>query len=484
MKKKFRPLVIALGALILVGAAYLLIVKLIPPPPEEEKPSYNYLELTSYQLKDLDHVDFRFRDGYSYTIQLTHKSENSRTYAVVGKPQFDFDYSSLSSACMSLASMSSSRLLSENEQNLAQYGLDDPFSTVDIVGTDGTSVRIYLGNDAPVGSYSYAMKDGSRDVYLLSNYSAKYLKQKDYSYRKLEFLTLNEETPAEDLRSLSLANHGEEIFAYVYYTYEELQELYPDYSSQLVMTYPFVNQLNDSTLTDNLLQHLVNIRASEVVEDFPKDLAAYGLDKDVTVLRWALSSDQAERELTLSQPTEDGIRYGRVTGVDSIYRFNASLFDFADTFDFTKTLYRNLWMYNIKDLSGFDVTAHGVTHEVRLFDPTKEEEEAGQSFWATIDGKDLREENARRLYIRVLSPSAYDLVDENVTPAEEADWSAVIHFDTGRADETIAFYKINARQYAAYRNGQPTGFYVNLLNLQDIDRALEIIAEGDLIPST
>ena len=35
MKKKFRPLVIALGALILVGAAYLLIVKLIPPPPEE-----------------------------------------------------------------------------------------------------------------------------------------------------------------------------------------------------------------------------------------------------------------------------------------------------------------------------------------------------------------------------------------------------------------------------------------------------------------
>ncbi len=57
-----------------------------------------------------------------------------------------------------------------------------------------------------------------------------------------------------------------------------------------------------------------------------------------------------------------------------------------------------------------------------------------------------------------------------------------MHFDTGRADETIAFYRMNARQYAAYRNGEPTGFYVNLLDLQKIDEALAIIASGDLIP--
>ncbi len=483
MKKKFRPLVIALGALILVGAAYLLIVKLVPPPPEEEKTSYEYLELTDFQLKNLDHVDFHFRDGYEYTIQLTHKSESSRTYAIVGKSQFDYDYSSLASACMSLADMSSSRLVSENEQNLAQFGLDDPFSTVTIVGTDGTSFRIHMGNDVHVGSYTYAMPDGTRDVYLLSSYVGKYLKQKDYSYRKLEFLSLNEETPAEDLRSVGLADHDEEIFAYTYYDADEIDELYPDFSTTLVMTYPFVNQLNDSTLTDYLLQYLVNIRASEVVEDFPKDLAEYGLDKDVTVLRWALQSDKVEHELTLSQPNEDGKRYGMAAGTDSVYLFNASLFDFVDTFDYTKTIYRNLWMYNIKELEGFDVTAHGVTYEVRLFDPTQDEEDEGKTFWATIDGKELREENARRLYMRVLSPSAYDLMDENVTPAAEADWSAVIHFDTGREDETIAFYKINARQYAAYRNGEPTGFYVNLLDLQDIDRALEIIAEGDLIPN-
>ena len=37
LPKKFRPLIAALGALIVIGVAYLLIITLTPPPPEKEE---------------------------------------------------------------------------------------------------------------------------------------------------------------------------------------------------------------------------------------------------------------------------------------------------------------------------------------------------------------------------------------------------------------------------------------------------------------
>ena len=297
-----------------------------------------------------------------------------------------------------------------------------------------------------------------------------------------QIISLDEEAPETGLTGLTLVRHGEEVFSYRLYDDEEMKQ-YPDFTVRLVMTYPFVNQLNDAMLNELLLSNLVNISAKEIIEDWPKDLAKYGLDADVDVLTWTLADTGEEKQLTLSQPTEDGIRYGMMRGMDSVLTVGADKFEFIEKFDYTRALYRTLWSYNIKDLAGFDVNAHGEVHEIRVYDPTKEESEAGAEFWATFDGEELREENARRLYIRVLSPGLYDLTDAEVDTSVEPDWSCVIHFDSDRADETIAFYRLNGRQYAAYRNGKPTGFYVNTVDLQEIDRALEIIKEGDLIPN-
>ncbi|MEA4823399.1 MAG: DUF4340 domain-containing protein [Clostridiaceae bacterium] len=482
LPKKFKPLIFALGALILVGAAYLLIVNLTPEPVEDEQTNNTqYYQMTDYELKNLDHITFTFDDGYTYTIKLTHKSETSRTYSIEGKAQYSFDTSSLSTACLSMASISTSKFIGEDMQDLTAYGLDKPAVVVEFEGTDGAKTKLTLGSTSAVGTYTYAMKDDSTDVYMLSSYVTKYLLARDTFYRKLTLLTLDSEAPVNDVAGLTITNRDEEMFSYKYLSDEEMEQN-PDLSVRLLMTYPFENQLNEATLSTYLLNYLVDVTADSVVEDAPKDLAKYNLTSDLTVFEWTLM-DGTTGKLTLSQPTEDGIRYGYASGIDSVLSFDAEDFAFIDTFNYKMTLYRLLWTYSIKDLSGFDVNAHGETYEVRLFDPTTEEADAGQTFWATFDGEELREENARRLYVRVLSPSVYDLTDESMEVSGEPEWSAVIHFDTGRADETIAFYQINSRQYAAYRNGEPTGFYVNLIDLQAIDTAIQTIQAGDLIPS-
>ena len=78
LPKKYKPLVLALGALILVGAAYLLIINLIPEHVEEEETSTaEYYKITDYALKNLDHITFTYDDAL--VAFLTHKSF-SRTY--------------------------------------------------------------------------------------------------------------------------------------------------------------------------------------------------------------------------------------------------------------------------------------------------------------------------------------------------------------------------------------------------------------------
>ena len=485
LPKKYKPLAFALAALILVGAAYALIVLLIPEPPEEPEKDITagYTTLVDYELKNLDHVDFRFADGYEYTIKLTHKSDVSRSYSIVGKEEYDYDFTSISSACLSLSGISSSRLVEENAQDLAKYGFDEPQANVMIYGTDGTSVKLTVGDATGVGEYSYVIKDDGDDVYLISSYSTRYLISKDFYYRKKDIFTLNEEDPSADVQAIQVSKNGEMLFDYVTLTEEERDALDPDLDTLAYMYAPVEHSVNTTTLSDYLLSNMMNVNFNDVVEDRPTDLAQYGLDSDTLNLKVTLS-DGTTSNIMLGDVTEDGSQYGMLGGVNSILLFDEDDFAFLNDFDFSRLIYRLIWTYNIQELSGFDVTAHGVTHSVELFDPDKDEEEAGEEFWATFDGKELREENCRRLYIRVLSPSVYNLTDEQMNAAAEpeSEWSCNIHFDTGRSDETISFHKINARQYAAYRNGEPTGFFVNINDLEAIDEALDIIAKGDLIP--
>ena len=485
LPKKFKPLIAALIALVLVGAAYALIVLLAPEKEPEVKPdaSEGYTSLVDYELKDLDHVDFAFPDGYQYTIKLTHKSESYRTYSVVGKEEYDFNYTNISSACMSVSNISTSRVVEEDVKDLSKYGFDKPQAEVTVYGTDGTSHKVTVGAEVGVGDYTYAIWDDGDDVCLLSEYSTRYLLNKDYAYRENKVMTLDEEDPSTSVKGMIVRNHGEELFNYTTLSEEEMEKLDSDVDTALYMTVPTRHSVNSATLNDYLLSNMMTVNFDEVVEDAPKDLSKYGLADDVMELKIDLT-DGSSVNLTISQPTEDNIRYAIIGGVNSVVTFDSEDFDFLDDFDFSSLIYRLIWTYNIQQLAGFDVTAHGETHSVQLFDPDPDEKEEGKTFWAKFDGKELREENCRRLYVRVLSPFVYNMTDEEMeaTAEKDAEWSCVIHFDTGRSDETISFHKINARNYAAYRNGEPTGFYVNIIDLQAIDEGLELIAKNDLIP--
>jgi len=481
MKKKFRPLIIALSAMLIAGIAYALVLVFIPEPPEVETQLPEYDTITPYQLKNLDRVDFRFDDGYEYTIDLTHKTESNRSYAVVGKTQYEYDFTALSSACLSVATISTSQAYAEDAMEAAVYGLDNPRAFVDIYGTDGTSVSLIVGDPTRIGNYCYVQVVGDDKVYLVSGYTARYLTQTDHAYRELGIFSYSDEGAFSEIAGIEITRGDEMILKYHLATEEEQENPPKGLAAGAYMEEPIFYPLNDVKLTAQVIDHIRLVNAKAVVEDNPQDLSKYGLDGDDVFHFNVDNADGSKVYMTISPAQEDGMRYALIGGIDSVYSFSASTFDFLEDVSYDKMLYGLFWNYRIVDCNAAEVELNGETYRMEFFDPTTEEEEAGKTFWATFNGEEMREENCRGLFVRMLSPSIYALVPEGYErPAEPY---CVLRFETETGENPeLSLYTINERQYAAFLDDVETGFLVKKDSIKEIADCIEIILEGDLVP--
>lgn len=483
MKKKFRPLVIALCCLLVVGIGYALILALVPDLVEETYVLPEYSTITPYEIKTLDRIEFSFDDGYEYTIALGQDATLNRSFSIEGKSQFYYDESSLSNACLAIASISTSRSYAEDAMESSVYGLDNPRAVIDVYGTDGTSVRILVGDPTRVADYCYVQKEGDDAVYMVSGYTAKYLTNTDHAYRsRVIFAYTDEDSIFSEIDAIDISVGDEPVFSYHVGTEEEMEAQPYGLAVSAYMTEPIEYPISKDRLLDEFLTNIVSLTANAIVEDEAKDLSKWGLDSD-NLLHFVVSNTDGTRiDLTLSEPTEDGLRYGIMAGVNSVYEFDESDFAFLDDFHYKNVLYKLFWSFSIMDCSVAEITYNGTTHRMEFFDPTTDETEAGETFWATFDGKELREENCRILFGYMLSPTIYDLVPEGYVPSGDPTCVLMIQTDDG-VKHDIELYAINERQFAAYLDGVETGFLVKKDAISNITKSVDIILEGDLITS-
>jgi len=483
MKKKFRPLVIALCCLLVVGVGYALVLALVPDLVNENFVLSEYSTITPYEVKTLDRIEFTFDDGYEYTIELGKDTSLSRSFSIKDKEQFYYDESALSNACVAIASISTSHSYAENAMESAVYGLDKPRAVIDVYGLDGTSVRILVGDPTRVANYCYVQKEGDDAVYMVSGYTAKYLTNTDHEYRSRVILDYSaEEYIFTSINAIDITRGGEPVFSYHVSDEEEMEANPYGLAVSAYMTEPIEYAISQDRLVTEILANIVTLTANAIVEDEPKDLSKWGLDGG-NLLRFVITNfDGSKVDLTLSEPTEDGLCYGIVAGINSVYEFDESDFAFLDDFHYKNVIYNLFWSYSIMDCSAAEITYDGKTHRMEFYDPTTEEKEAGKTFWATFDGEELREENCRILFGYMLSPMIYDLVPEDYVPSGDPTCVLMIQTDDG-AEHAIELYAINERQFAAYLDGVETGFLVKKDAISNIIKSVDIILEGDLITS-
>ena len=82
------------------------------------------------------------------------------------------------------AKLTAKELVEENASDLGKYGLDNPVADVEIKYTDGSSLSLIFGGDAPSGAYTYFAEQGSRDVYICYTYQVNSF----FKYSRMNFI--------------------------------------------------------------------------------------------------------------------------------------------------------------------------------------------------------------------------------------------------------------------------------------------------------
>lgn len=474
-KKKSLPLLITLGVFVLLFAGYAAMVWLIPEKEVvDDTPLKEYKQLISYTSDQISAVDFHYADGYSYKLNLTrYVNESGYTvtaYGVDGKSEFEYDQTLYGNMILQIAQISSGTVASQ-QADLSTYGLDNPKVSVtyyirDEAGNVSQGLTLHVGNAAPVGNGHYAMLDGDDTVYVIGYSDADYLVMKDYDYRVLTLLTI--EDYANGIQSVGIT-HGDEELLVARAPDEEKAAL--EYATTYRIYEPALVNCNTYYLENKVLQYLTSISALSVVEDYPQDLADYGLSAADSPLEVAIETiDGTVTRFTLSNtPNEDGSVYGKVSGQTSIYTFDPAVFAFASvTYD--QILDMTIWTCEFNGLDRVELILGDEVHTLKITD------NGDETYTTRLDNLDILESDARMLYVRILQIYIDDITREGDTAGEIA-YSFRLYGKDGSV-RTLELAAISDRRFVVILDGVEQEYCVRYNTVKQIFDGIEDLYEG------
>jgi len=236
------------------------------------------------------------------------------------------------------------------------------------------------------------------------------------------------------------------------------------------LTSPVNRDANPDTINSVLLDKVIAIKGKAVVEDYPKDLAKYGLDKPVT-LKFETSTD-VSASLLIGGKTPDGGRYVMPEGVPTVIETEADI-DLTGL-SHADIIMQLLWFYDSADI---DVVTYelpgGENHTMSL-------KIQDNSLVGIYDGEKMVNKNATNLFLRTVRFTIAGEFTGDMNYGERA-IKASIKLHSGETT-TLELFPINERQYAASVDGKTPEYYVNVTEVRELLESFEILSRGEDIP--
>jgi hypothetical protein len=228
------------------------------------------------------------------------------------------------------------------------------------------------------------------------------------------------------------------------------------------MTKPISAGVNGTALTP-MLDALSATNIVNFVEDKPKDLSQYGLDKPAYVFDFNTTTAGAFKLELGDEKVKGSEMYAKLAGSDEVFTIDPSKYTFLD-----KPLKEivNVFAYivNIDQVKTIDLTMDGKTTHMTVeaykdgngkTDPDKDK--------FTVDGvdatgKDKDDNQPFRNFYQALIGVTLDDIDLNGKPAGPADVTIDYTLKTGNMK--VEYISKDANYYYVVRNGQYAGILV------------------------
>jgi hypothetical protein len=200
-------------------------------------------------------------------LRITYKGETAALkkdasgWKLVEPTQIEADPPEAIGVATALGNIDIVRVVDDNATNLEQFGLANPNITVEYKAEGGGAGKLRLGNKNATQGELYALKNDEKRVFLISAFQETTFNRTPFDLRDKKILKFDR----EKADSLSLVKGANAI---------DLTRA----GSEWKVTRP-VPSRTDYSLIEGFLTRLSSSNMSKLVEENPKDLAKYGLDK-------------------------------------------------------------------------------------------------------------------------------------------------------------------------------------------------------------
>ena len=209
----------------------------------------------------------------------------------------------ITSSITSLSTLVADRLITENAEDLAQYGLDNPTKKIIITMEDGSTIELLIGNEILSEGNFYAKLSSDNNVYMLTGTKIEGFFVKKSAVRNIVL-------PSSSLLGPQVNTIDIEVNDGSYISMRKESGKWYVYS-------PYENEiLVDNGTIESFISSIVNMKATDVIEIKPERIGEYKLNEPASKIK--ISDLNNEYELSFSEGI-DGKIYLMINGANKVY---------------------------------------------------------------------------------------------------------------------------------------------------------------------
>lgn len=427
--KPIRNILILTGViLLLVGGVYAVNRY---QPKEDEVTTETTQTVSIFKTEKSDIVSVMVTNpSESYTL-----TQQDGKWIVNGDAAIRISQSRVDTLLYDCASITGRDKLTDNADDLAQYGLNAPQRSVQIKEADGTVTTVLLGNTALDNSVTYLMIEGETVVYTKSASGCDSLAAPLSKLLDTTIYTID----SENIGGITLDKAGAESVCLVRENTAAADSEEPNYVWK--MTKPLVKEAGEYTISEKLLTNITSQTAVQVITEPAAD-STYGLDHaQAEYSIWNL--DRSEQYTVQVGKAEGDNTYIRLEGNRTVYAVLTEKLDFL-SLGYMDLIDKLVHLENISDIVSVDIDAGGKQYQLTI---SGEEDNAAYA----INGVSVEEEPFKKAYQSVIGLT----MDGFVTDSTKGAVGCTIRYHKKDGSQTVVeCVAYNDRNYRVLVNGE------------------------------
>lgn len=383
--RRFAPVIALCVIAVLLFTSVIVLKKAVPESEETTTEEEEHvIPIFDFTGSSGDRLDIKnTNDEFAFVKRL------EKTFCIEGKEDYPVANATILSVLSYVGSLEAESIVEVGVTDFAQYGLDNPFSTV--TWTKGDEVHYFeIGNLAASGDY-YLRADGGDTVYTVASDVATYFLSPRMDFYDTALFDFDSDNDSSYIEEFTIMQRGNEDIVV------ELQDLADDsLESAYLMLEPIEHSFS-VTVSYYINTLMSNLTSLTVYDDdtSAENLAKYGLDDPS--YGFSFTNVQEVNTIYFGDLSDEGYYYAYAEGHDFIYIIDEETINIL-TYDVASYCETMSYTRSYDTIDKMRIIGGGKTYEIDITGTADEE-----NLKAYVNDKYVEYDSFATLYAHIIS---------------------------------------------------------------------------------